>query len=459
MRSGIIGKIFLILLIGGLGYGYYYLHSNLMIERVKPNIKIDKKIYWNLKDSISVPIFDEGGIKFIKASVIEQNGKETTLSQEIFREAKNSFDLKIKPPKIGFFQKNGKVILKIEVIDRSLWNMLQGNRAVSKTLVTIDTKKPQIRSLTNSYSITKGGVGLVIFGAKDEKLKSLYIQTNYGKKFYPIRFYKDGYFTSLIAWPIDKKEFKATIVAIDKANNITKSRIRFYIKNKKYRESTITLNSKFLAGKIKDLAMKYKNDFQEAMKIQNFSFVNETLRQTDEKRIHKKSLKRGKLFIDNFNIKKFYPLKNAAAVASFGDHRFYKFEGKIISESYHLGLDLASVKNADIRTSNDGTVIYADETGIYGNSIIISHGLGVHTLYSHCNHFLVQVGEKVKAGQVIAKSGRTGLALGDHLHFGVLVQGVEVRPAEWMDRDWIRKNITSIINNAKYMIDNGKDSL
>ncbi len=452
------GKIFLILLIAGFGYGYYYLDSNLMIERDKPTIKIAQKLYWNLKDSLEVEIEDEGGIRFIKASIFEENGKETTLTQEIFRESKKTFNLKIVPPKVGFFPRSGKARLQIEVVDNSLWNLLQGNRAISKTLIYIDTVKPQIKPLVNSYSVTKGGVGFVIFGVKDKRLKKLYIETNYGKKFYPVKFYKKGYFASLVAWPIDKKEFKATIVAIDKANNTTRERVRFYIKNRKYRESTITLNSKFLAGKIKDLAMQYKKDFEVHNEIQNFAFVNEELRETDEKRIHKKSLKRGELFIKEFNIKSFYPLKNGAAVASFGDHRYYKFNNKIISESYHLGLDLASIKNADIKTSNDGTVVYAGKSGIYGKSLIINHGLGVHSLYSHCNEFLVELDEKVKAGQVIAKSGKTGLALGDHLHFGILVQGIEVRPAEWMDKAWIRKNITSIINGAKYMIDNGKDN-
>jgi murein DD-endopeptidase MepM/ murein hydrolase activator NlpD len=152
-------------------------------------------------------------------------------------------------------------------------------------------------------------------------------------------------------------------------------------------------------------------------------------------------------------MKPFYPLKNAAAVASFGDHRYFKYDGNLVSESYHLGLDLASTAGANVVVSNAGEVVYTQYNGIYGKNIIISHGLGVYSLYGHNSSFLVDEGEQVKAGDVIAKTGMTGLALGDHLHFGMLVQGVEVRPEEWMDKNWMKDNIFGVINSAKKIID------
>jgi murein DD-endopeptidase MepM/ murein hydrolase activator NlpD len=118
-----------------------------------------------------------------------------------------------------------------------------------------------------------------------------------------------------------------------------------------------------------------------------------------------------------------------------------------------MGIDLASTSFADIKTSNDGEVVYAKYNGIYGNNIIISHGLGFFTLYGHCSKMLVEEGDRVKAGDVIAKSGSTGLALGDHLHFGAIVQGVEVRPEEWMDRKWLKLNIEDVIKNGKKLIE------
>lgn len=117
-----------------------------------------------------------------------------------------------------------------------------------------------------------------------------------------------------------------------------------------------------------------------------------------------------------------------------------------------MGYDLASTKMASIRSSNAGTVVYANENGIYGNMPMIDHGLGLYSLYGHCSQLLVKEGDEVKAGQVIAKTGSTGLALGDHLHFGLLVQGVEVRPVEWFDGGWIRKNIDNVFKEADKII-------
>ncbi len=102
---------------------------------------------------------------------------------------------------------------------------------------------------------------------------------------------------------------------------------------------------------------------------------------------------------------------------------------------------MASTKMATIVSSNGGKVVFTENNGIYGNMPMVDHGLGLYTLYGHCSTILVQQDEIIGAGTPIAKTGMTGLALGDHLHFGVLVQGIEVRPEEWMDKRWIRNNI------------------
>ncbi|HIP51993.1 MAG TPA: M23 family metallopeptidase, partial [Campylobacterales bacterium] len=149
------------------------------------------------------------------------------------------------------------------------------------------------------------------------------------------------------------------------------------------------------------------------------------------------------------------PLRNGAKVASFGDERHYYYEHRDneVSQSYHVGLDMASTKMAKIISSNAGTVVYDEYNGIYGNMPMIDHGLGLYTLYGHCSNILVQKGDEIGAGFAIAQTGRSGLALGDHLHFGVLVQGVEVRPEEWMDKKWIRDKIDKVFKEADKIID------
>ena len=142
----------------------------------------------------------------------------------------------------------------------------------------------------------------------------------------------------------------------------------------------------------------------------------------------------------------FERLPRSAPRAGFGDHRFFSYQGKPVGESYHLGFDLASVRNAEVPAANSGRVVFCGNLGIYGNLIVIDHGLGLMSLYSHLNDQLVKAGDVVQRGQIIAHTGSTGLAFGDHLHFGILVGGVEVTPLEWLDPKWIKDNITGRID-------------
>ena len=258
--------------------------------------------------------------------------------------------------------------------------------------------------------------------------------------------------SALIAWDLrDGDEFEARIVAKDKANNIIKERIPYYYSNKKYRVSHIEVGDAFIDGKIKDL-YEANSDNSLNDKALIFDFVNAKLRQENEKLIHKVTQVVSDELVTDFKLNAFLPLKNGMKVADFGDHRYYKYNGNQISESYHMGLDLASTKMAPIILSNNGKIVFAQDNGIYGLNLIVDHGLGLYTLYGHCTKKNVEIGDIVNAKSTIANTGTSGLALGDHLHFGVVVQGVEVRPEEWMDTKWLNDNIFGIIKKAKEVI-------
>jgi murein DD-endopeptidase MepM/ murein hydrolase activator NlpD len=84
---------------------------------------------------------------------------------------------------------------------------------------------------------------------------------------------------------------------------------------------------------------------------------------------------------------------------------------------------------------------------------MIDHGLGLVSLYAHTTNQFVTDGEHIKANTKIATTGISGAVLGDHLHFGIVVQGVEVNPIEWMDKNWIKTRILDIMDEAKKTID------
>ncbi|MDX1809809.1 MAG: M23 family metallopeptidase [Sulfurospirillaceae bacterium] len=446
--AGIVIAVILIIIIGALGY----LYNSSMFERNAPKIDIASKIDWNLQKPLKLNLSDDSGIKFVRITL--SDGKNTiSLMKKVYNKISKTQSLDITFPRTGFVSTKKNFQLMIQVTDTSKWNFLSGNTAKKVVYLKIDRKRPELYVIANSYKITEGGAAVVVFKATDENLKDLYIETNFGKKFYPTPFYKKGYYISLLAWPVQSKNFRATVVATDDAGNISKSRVRLFLQDKKYKLSKLTLKDSFLDGKISNLISEIMPELSNASKIEKFKAINEKLRSINEKNIDKATDPTDTTMISNFKLHPFYPLKNSAAVASFGDHRFYSYDGQEVSQAYHLGIDLASIRFANIRSKNSGTVVFAQPNGIYGNNLIIYHGLGLYTLYGHCSRFLVNVGDKIKPNQIVAKTGSTGLALGDHLHFGVLIQGIEVRPEEWMDKSWMKINISDIIAASKKIID------
>ena len=430
-----------------------YIYTAPEFERVAPIINSQEHIYWNKKDPLEIGISDNVALKHYEIT-LDDGQKSIMIAQGDFEANVKEETLSVKYPKAKVL--NNKVTefqLTITVVDRSFWNFLQGNKSVKHIQVTVDYKRPNVNILSNSYSITQGGAALVIFQASDENLDKLYIEAG-GNRYKAQPYKKEGYYASLIAWPFTEKNFSAKIVATDTAKNIRKVEVPFYVKNHSYRVSWIKASDKFIDGKITDLAASDPDYANIEGKLEKLRAVNEAMRLKNEDKIYKLSKNVSREVLKSWKINKFYPLKNGARVASFGDDRHYYYKNKKneVSHSYHVGYDLASTKMAPIVASNAGTVVYANDNGIYGNMPMIDHGLGLYSIYGHCSQLLVKEGDEVKAGEVIAKTGSTGLALGDHLHFGILVQGVEVRPVEWFDASWIRKNIDKIFNEADKII-------
>lgn len=138
---------------------------------------------------------------------------------------------------------------------------------------------------------------------------------------------------------------------------------------------------------------------------------------------------------------RFEPMEKAQIYGRFADHRSYLYEGRLVDRQWHLGFDLASVMRAPVPAANGGRVVFASYLGIYGNAVVLDHGFGLTTIYAHLSSIDVLVGEQVRRGQRIGRTGATGLASGDHLHFEVRIRGLAVRPSQWWDATWVARNI------------------
>jgi murein DD-endopeptidase MepM/ murein hydrolase activator NlpD len=137
----------------------------------------------------------------------------------------------------------------------------------------------------------------------------------------------------------------------------------------------------------------------------------------------------------------FLRLPNSEPRAGFADTRDYIYQGRKVDQQVHLGIDLAAVAHTPVPAANKGKVAFAGDLGIYGRTILIDHGFGVFSMYSHLSDYTVQVGQTAEKGEIIGHTGDTGLAGGDHLHFSMVVHDTFVSPVEWWDPMWIEKRI------------------
>jgi len=422
-------------------------------EKNSPKISLNNEVFWNLKSPLKVNFTDDNEISSYVVTYFDDNN-EIKLDTKTLNVSKGSIDLNILAPKIDLKTKISNAILKVEVSDTSKWNFFMGNKAVKDIKIKIDKKSPIANVLDNSYSIKQGGSAAVVVEIKDENLKDFYISFNNEERFELFPFYKDNFYIAIIAWPINIKEFqRVNLVAIDKANNKTVTKVPLYIKELKSKPDNIKISDKFINKVSKNVLEKSGYDIPDNP-AHVFIKQNKDLRKRNIdtiKTVSRNNMSREK--VSKFNIKEFKRLPSSMTFAGFGERRHYIYEGKKIDEAWHLGMDWASIKKAKIFTANAGKVIFKDYLGIYGDTLIIDHKFGLGTLYAHTSRAIVEVDDEVKAGDYIANTGSTGAVFGDHLHFGVLVQGIEVNPIEWLSKYWVSENITKTINNAKKVID------
>ncbi len=430
-----------------------YVYISPRFERIAPRVELDKSFFWAPGKKIKIWMGDNQGLGSYEV-LLDDGNKEITIASGKFPANKKNSEIFVTiPAHSGLDLKKKSWRLKVEVRDSSLWNFWQGNRTLKEAKILVDTEPPSIGIVAWSPSIVKGGSGLVIFRATDKHLKDVYVQI--GKKHFKVVKYKvKGYWATLLAWPFRDKIFDPKVVAIDEAGNRSEQQIAFERLTRKFRISWIHLSDRFLNGKIKSFSTRYADISSIRNPLKRFKAVNEKIRIRNEKLIHHYTANPTAVNFSRWRLHAFYPLKSAARVADFGDERHYYYNDRNheVSRSYHLGYDLASVRQAPIISSNPATVVFVGRNGIYGNMPILDHGFGLYTIYGHCSSILVGDGDRVRRGQVIARTGTTGLALGDHLHFGILIQGVEVWPMDWMKQNWINSHINNVFKTANRII-------
>jgi murein DD-endopeptidase MepM/ murein hydrolase activator NlpD len=431
------------------GGGYVFLNY---FEGVKPVIDADHiNTFIGKKTPLSISFSDrKSGLRSVRISLSQGQVEKQIFAKEFPKtkrdiaaeHRKETVNIEIDIKALGL--KDGEALLTIEAVDYSMRRFMKGNINQQTHKVTIDTKAPKISIIHSERYIQPGGTGIVIYKIDDSVKRGVIINNAYHPGF-PLVDESEKKYISYFAMPFDAVKLdKAIIKAEDVAGNVTEKPFAPIVKKPRQKHDTINVSEGFLSKKIPEFESYYPE--MSGTIVEKYLYANSKIRMMNNKKIHDLCMQPDS---KRHWSGRFIRMAGSGR-AGFADHRTYYYNGKAIDKQVHLGMDIASTRHANVKAAGTGKVVYSDYLGIYGNMIMLDHGQGVFSLYSHLSQSNVSPGDMVSQGDVLGNTGTSGMAGGDHLHFSMLVNGIFVTPREWWDQHWIDVTIDSPVMDAKF---------
>ena len=427
--------VFWILFIGVAGATTGYLFTR--FESQPPEISARTSVQWvSTEYRHEIGISDRGtGLESVRVW-LESGGVEHELEQKTYDgtlflgaalNVPDRIEAVIDPLALGL--SDGRATLHIEARDYS-WG---GNVSRESIPLMIDTRTPRIQLETGLTYVRRGGTELVVYTVDEETQRDGVVL---GDHFFPGFPHpgdpqKRAVFYALP--PDTPPDSLPSLLAADRAGNESSVAVRIEVIERSFPEDTITLSEQFMRAKVTEITGRPADNFlvsyialNREMRAENAATIAQICTDSSEDRLWSGA---------------FLQLPNSSVGARFAERRTYRFEDRTVDRQVHLGYDLASTSRAPVPAANDGVVVFADVLGIYGNTVILDHGLGLFSMYGHFSDFSVEQGSIVSRGDELGHTGTTGLAGGDHLHYAMSVSGVFVDPLEWFDDRWIQEHI------------------
>ncbi len=415
------------------------------LELKPPQVSFSKDISNLGLSPFNLILKDEGrGLKDVSVNLKTKNG-ETLILEKTYEEGVNEDEIPIKMDfkKLGI--KNGPAELHVKVEDYSKAKVFSGNKTEFMSKVNLDLVAPIAAELSSTQYLNHGGSGFIVYKVSADTIKSGVKIGDYFFEGYGGNFKNPDINICFFAYPYDIEYGEDMyLYSEDIAGNSSLQQFDYNLKNINYRERNINVSEKFVKSKM--LPLLLNEDVSDSSSEEIFLKVNAVMRKDNNSKISKVTNKSVDVMLWKG---RFSQLSNSKVEANFADHRTYLFNDKPVDKQYHLGYDLSVTKNYPVEAANNGIVVFADNLGIYGNTVILDHGMGVMSLYSHLSSISVKEKQEVNKNDILGKTGVTGLAGGDHLHFGMYIHGVAVRPIEWWDPKWINEKVLDRISAAK----------
>ena len=340
--------------------------------------------------------------------------------------------------------REGAAALEVRARD-SFWRPIRvDDRPALSTPVTIDLTPPSLEVLAATHYLHQGGGGVAALRARGASRVGVKVGEGFFPTF-PAGAADSGLGVALFALPWNLPDASPiTAWAQDEAGNSVSRPVPSELKPRRFPSGIVDLSDHFLAAKLPEL-LPERGTIPHEQFAAAFLTVNRDLRKKaeDAKRLLSARTQPRPLWEGAF-----VQPRNTKVFSNFAESRSYRYKGKEVDTGVHLGYDLASIKRSPVPAANSGVVVFAGPLTIYGNTVVVDHGLGLQTLYGHLSSIEVKEGDPIKQGQELGRSGTTGLAVGDHLHFEVLIGGVSVTPVEWWDGRWIRDHVGRPLREA-----------
>jgi len=430
--------IVLVLLVGAGGWAYT------RVERTLPLISTRTTPAFANGNYEHEFLFSDEGTGLRSARVwLEADGKEYELASESFPgnalmgaslEIERPIKVVVKPNELGIA--DGSASLHAEVHDFS-W--VDNTSEVSIPL-TIDTKPPHVSLLTGLTYVRKGGSELAIYTVEDGVEKSgIAVGDRFFRGFVDPRDAKRR--LAFYAIPADAADgVKPALIATDRAGNEARVALVANVMDRTFPTDTIALSDSFMQAKVSELLGSFTGT-----PLEGYLQINREMRKENDAKLVEITANSS---ADRVWSGAFIQMPNAHAGAKYAERRSYVYNDQVVDQQTHMGYDFASTSHADIPAANDGVVVFVGPLGIYGNAVVVDHGLGLFSLYGHLSEIAAEKGQPVAKSESLGKSGTTGLAGGDHLHYAMLLDGSFVDPLEWFDPKWIAEHIEGKLEAA-----------
>jgi murein DD-endopeptidase MepM/ murein hydrolase activator NlpD len=381
---------------------------------------------------------------------VDQNGKPLPLSDLKNEQAGGKHVITATVGREGLV--NGPATLIVEASRKTFYGLRTVN-SNSRRELTVRLDPPRVSVVSIHHFINLGGAEFVVMRATPDDVEAGVQVGDARYRFYPgsaVGLTDPALRVGFFALRHDQDiNTRITAYARDVAGNEATTPVEHQPFVRKFVQSKIPIDQRFLDKVVPAIAsntpdLKVDTSSPESL-LKGFLEINGNLRKKNGDFIASLAAKSEPRMLWK---EAFAQMGNSQVESRFADRRTYYFNDQEIDKQVHLGFDLASVQQAPVHASNAGVVVHADFLGIYGNCVILDHGLGVQSLYAHLSSIGVKPGDTVTKGQELGRTGATGLAGGDHLHFTMLLQGTPVNPVEWWDQHWLQDRVLRKITEA-----------